>query len=72
MNTAKNIMALISKRPGRKTPRNMQKSALSHSLNIARSLKSLHSFELCFKRLESYYYFIRCYPILILAIFRDF
>ena len=42
MNTAKSIKALIRERPGKKsTLRKMQKSVLSHSLNIARSFKIL-------------------------------
>ena len=41
MNTAKSIKALIRERPGRWTLRKMQKSVLSHSLNIARSFKIL-------------------------------
>ena len=41
MNTAKSIKALNRERPGKLTLRKMQKSVLSHSLNIARTFKIL-------------------------------
>ena len=43
MNTAKSIKILLGERQGKSILRRMQKSKLSHTLNIARSFKVLMS-----------------------------